>query len=170
MKPTPRLPAQPQVSYRQARPFTSYYYDARGNAANVVLKGDLKGDGDANATAGTLTVFNANNLPDKTITPSGATNLFFYTNTWLLARLESWPSNATSAQAVTNLYGYVTVTNADGTAAYGMRSLEVRAASSPDAATNETTYSSRGFPFGWSIHRHRRSGRHRLELSTIAAN
>jgi len=125
---------------------TSYYYDARGNATNVVLKGDLKGDGDANATAGTLTVFNANNLPDKTITPSGATNLFFYTNTWLLARLESWPSNATSAQAVTNLYGYVTVTNADGTAAYGMRSLEVRAASSPDAATNETTYSSRGFP------------------------
>jgi RHS repeat-associated protein len=125
---------------------TSYYYDSRGNATNVTIKGNLKGDGDVNATATTITVFNGNNLPDKTITPSGATNVFFYTNTWLLARLETWPSNAAPAQAVTNIFGYIDVTNADGTAAFGLRAVEIRAAYSPDAATNETTYSSRGFP------------------------
>ncbi len=126
---------------------TSYYYDSRGNATNVTVKGDLKGDGDANATAATITIFNGtNNLPEMTISPNGATNFFFYTNTWLLARLELWPSNATPAQAVTNLYSYVNVTNADGTAAYGLRAIEVRAAYSTDAATSEMTYSSRGFP------------------------
>jgi RHS repeat-associated protein len=124
---------------------TSYYYDSRGNATNVTVKGDLLGDGGTN-TAVTITVFNSNNIPEKTILSSGTTNLFFYTNGWLLARLESWPSNAAPAQAITNLYGYLNVTNADGTSAFGLRSVEVRAAYSTDAATNETAFNSRGFP------------------------
>ncbi|MBI5386381.1 MAG: hypothetical protein HZA90_17055, partial [Verrucomicrobia bacterium] len=124
---------------------TTYLYDDRGNVTNATVRGDLRGDGDTNATAVTVSVFNANNLPTKTISPSGTTNLFFYTNTWLLARMETWPSNATSAQAVTNLFVYHTVTNADGTAAYGLRQREIRAAYSSDAATNEWDHDSRGF-------------------------
>jgi RHS repeat-associated protein len=55
--------------------------------------------------------------------------------------------NATPAQAITNLYAYSSVTNAaDGTVSYGLRVQEIRAALSPDAATNEWAYSSRGFP------------------------
>jgi YD repeat-containing protein len=126
---------------------TSFKYDSQGNVTNTTVQGDLKGDGDTNATAVAVSVFNSNNLPSKRVDMSGATNLYFYTNTWLLARLETWPSNATSSQALTNLYTYTSVTNAsDGTVSYGLRSQEIRAANSPDAATNQMVYSSRGFP------------------------
>lgn len=125
---------------------TTYFYDQRGNATNTTVRGDLRGDGDTNVTAVTLAEFNANNLPTKVIDPSGTTNLFFYTNTWLLARTENWPSNATSAQAITNLFAYATVTNAtDGTVSHGLRTQEIRAAYSGDAATNEWNFDSRGF-------------------------
>lgn len=125
---------------------TTYFYDQRGNATNTTVRGDLRGDGDTNVTAVTLAEFNANNLPTKVIDPSGTTNLFFYTNTWLLARTENWPSNATAAQAITNLFAYATVTNAtDGTVSHGLRTQEIRAAYSGDAATNEWNFDSRGF-------------------------
>ncbi|TAL05013.1 MAG: hypothetical protein EPO07_04340, partial [Verrucomicrobia bacterium] len=126
---------------------TTYLYDNRGNATNTTVRGDLRGDGDTTATATTIAVFNANNLVEKMVDPSGTTNLFFYTNTWLLARREIWPANASPAQAITNLYGYATVTNAaDGTVSFGLRVREIRAAYSPDATTNEWAYNSRGFP------------------------
>lgn len=126
---------------------SSFYYDARGNLTNVTTRGDLLGDGNTNATAGTFTFYDTNNLPTKTVDASGTTNLYFYTNNWLLARTESWPSNALSSQAVTNLFTYANVTNAaDGTVSYGLRVREIRAANSPDAATNEWTYNSLGFP------------------------
>ncbi len=126
---------------------TSYFYDSRGNVTNTAVKGDLLGDGNPNTTAVSLAAYDANNLPTKTVDASGTTNLFFYTNTWLLARVEVWPSNAAPAQAITNLYSYTTVTNSgDGTVSYGLRVQEIRAAGSPDAATNEWAYSSRGFP------------------------
>jgi RHS repeat-associated protein len=126
---------------------TTFQYDGQGNATNTTLQGDLRGDGDTTATAVITATFNANNLPTQRVDASGITNLFFYTNTWLLARMEIWPSNAMPAQAITNLYTYTTVTNsADGTVSYGLRSQEIRAAGSPDAATNQWTYSSRGFP------------------------
>lgn len=124
---------------------TSYFYDSRGNLTNTTVRGDLLGDGNTNTTAISTAVYDPNNLPVQTVDPSGTTNLFFYTNTWRLARIESWPSNAT--QAIINLYAYATVTNAaDGTVSYGLRVREIRAAGSPDAATNEWAYSSRGFP------------------------
>ncbi len=126
---------------------TEYKYDSRGNVTNITVRGDLRGDGNTDTTAVTTTVYNANNLPTLTVDAAGTTNLFFYTNTWLLAWVEIWPSNATPAQAVTNVYEYANVTNAaDGTASFGLRVSEIRAAGSPDAATNEWTYSSRGFP------------------------
>ena len=126
---------------------TTFFYDTQGNVTNTTVRGDLAGDGNTNATAVTIALYNANNLPLQTVNASGTTNLFFYTNTWLLTRVETWPSNATAAQAVTNLYSYTDVTNsADGTMAYRLRSQEIRAAYSSDAATNLWTYSSRGFP------------------------
>lgn len=126
---------------------TTFLYDDRGNVTNTTTRGDLLGDGNTNTTTTSLAFYNADNLPVKTIGASGETNLFFYTNTWLLARVELWPSNATPAQAVTNLYTYASATNAaDGTVAYGLRVQEIRAAYSPDATTNEWAYSSRGFP------------------------
>lgn len=125
---------------------TSYFYDTRGNVTNTTVRGDLLGDGNTNTTAASFASYDANNLPTKAVDTSGNTNLFYYTNTWLLARVEVWPSNATPAQAITNLYTYNSVTNAtDGTVSYGLRVREIRAAGSPDAATNEWAYSSRGF-------------------------
>jgi YD repeat-containing protein len=125
---------------------TTFLYDDRGNATNTTVRGDLRGDGDTNATATTLATFTANNLPSKVIDPTGATNLFFYTNHWLLVRTETWPSNAIPAQAITNLFVYHDVTNAgDGTVSYGLRKQEIRAAYSADAATNEWDHDSRGF-------------------------
>lgn len=126
---------------------TTFLYDNRGNITNTTSRGDLLGDGNTNATATTLAFYDTSNLPVRTVDASGTTNLYLYTNTWLLARLEIWPSNAIAAQAITNLYSYATATNgADGTVSYGLRVREIRAAFSPDAATNEWVYSSRGFP------------------------
>lgn len=126
---------------------TTFLYDTQGNITNTTSRGDLLGDGNTNTTTTTRALYDANNLPTRTISPSGVTNLFFYTNTWLLARLETWPSNSTPTQAITNLYSYSNATNAaDGTASYGLRVQEIRAAYSPNAATNEWAYSSRGFP------------------------
>jgi YD repeat-containing protein len=125
---------------------SEFLYDARGNVTNTTLRGDLRGDGDVNATAISTAVFNDNNLPIQRVDAAGNTNLFYYTNTWLLSRTEFWPSNAAPTQAITNLYGYYSVTNpADGTVSFGLRQQAIRAAYSPDAATNEWTYDSRGF-------------------------
>lgn len=125
---------------------TTFLYDPRGNVTNTTSRGDLLGDGNTNATATTLAFYDTNNLPVRTVDASGTTNLYFYTNTWLLARLEIWPSNASPTQAITNLFAYTDVTNADGTASYGLRVREIRAALSSEAATNEWVYGSRGFP------------------------
>lgn len=125
---------------------TEFLYDARGNATNTTLRGDLLGDGNTTTSAGAFATFNDNNLPTARVDAAGNTNLFFYTNTWLLSRVEFWPSNATPAQAITNLYSYYSVSNAaDGTVSFGLRQREIRAAHSPDAATNEWAYDSRGF-------------------------
>lgn len=125
---------------------TDFNYDSQGNLTNTTVRGDLRGDGDTTATAVTLAAFNENNLPIRRVDPTGNTNLFFYTNTWLLSRAEFWPSNATPAQTITNVYDYYSVTNAvDGSVSYGLRQREIRAAYSPDAATNEWAYDSRGF-------------------------
>ncbi len=125
---------------------TTYLYDLQGNVTNTTIRGDLRGDGDTNATVTTLATFTANNLPAKTVDPTGTTNLFFYTNNWLLVRVENWPSNATPAQAITNLFVYHDVTNtSDGTVSYGLRQREIRAAYSADASTNEWDHDSRGF-------------------------
>ncbi len=123
---------------------TTYLYDERGNQTNATVRGDLRGDGDTNATMATITTYNSRNLPERMIDPTGATNLYFYTNNWLLSRVEVWPSNAAPTQAVTNLYTYYFVSN-NGIASYGMMQREIRAANSPDAATNEWTHDARGF-------------------------
>lgn len=126
---------------------TDYLYDTRGNATNTTVKGDLIGDGNTNTVAVSIAVYNTNNLPTLTVDTSGTTNQIFYTNTWLPARVEVWPLNATPAQAITNLYFYATVTNGvDGTVSHGLRVREIRAAYSPDAATNDWAFNSRGFP------------------------
>jgi RHS repeat-associated protein len=126
---------------------TSYFYDSRGNVTNTTVKGDLLGDGNTNTTAVSTALYNTDNLPMKTVDASGTTNLFFYTNRWLPARVEIWPGTATPAQAITNRYEYANVTNpADGTASYGLRVREIRAAGSAHAAANDWAYNARGFP------------------------
>ena len=126
---------------------TSYKYDSSGNVTNIAVRGDLLGDGNTNTTAVTSIFYTTNNLPARVIHPSGNTNLYFYTNGWLLAREEIWPLGASASDAITNLFDYVSVTNStNGYVSYGLRSLEVRAAYSPDAATNRFEYDERGFP------------------------
>jgi RHS repeat-associated protein len=125
---------------------TDYQYDGRGNVTNQTLRGDLLGDGNTNTTATSVSSYNAQNLIEKNVDASGTTNLFFYTNTWLLARQEIWPLNASGAQAITNLSSYYSVTNTtNGTASFGLRQREIRAAYSSEAATNEWAYDARGF-------------------------
>jgi len=126
---------------------TTFLYDSRGNITNTTLRGDLRGDGDTNATAVISAVYTNNNLKVKSVDASGNTTLFFYTNSWLVSRTEFWSSNAAGPQVITNLYVYSMVTNG-GKVAFGLKQKEIQAAYSEDAATREWGYDSRGFPTG----------------------
>ncbi len=85
-------------------------------------------------------------MPIKFVYPNGTTNLLFYTNQWLLSRQEIWPQGSTSGDAITNLFFYTSVSNAsNGFVSYGLRSMEVRAAGTSDAATNRYDYDERGY-------------------------
>jgi len=125
---------------------TRFKYNPSGNTTNVTVQGDLLGDGNTNTTATVSIQYNGANLPERIIQSNGATNLYYYTNTWLLSRVEVWPSNATAADAITNLYFYTSVSNtSNGFVSHGLRSMEVRAANSPDVATNRYEYDERGY-------------------------
>jgi RHS repeat-associated protein len=123
---------------------TRYLYDSQGNVTNTTVTGDLTGNGVTGTTAVTTAIY-SNNLPIQIVGPTGTTNLFSYTNTWLVARQDAWPSGGTAP--ITSLYSYTTVSNTgDGTISFGLLWQEIRAANSPDAATNQYTYSSQGLP------------------------
>jgi len=108
---------------------TSFKYNSSGDATNITIRGDLLGDGNTNTAAVTVIAHNADHMPMSMVLPSGTTNLFFYTNQWLLSRQESWPSGASAADVVTNLFFYTSVSNAsNGLTSHGLRSIEVRAA------------------------------------------
>jgi YD repeat-containing protein len=122
----------------------TFKYDSGGNVTNVTVKGDLLGDGNTNTTATTVMAYNFDNMLTKEILPNGTTNLYFYTNQWLLERVETWASNAVTA--ITNLHFYTTVTNStNGFVSYGLLSSTVRAAGTSDAATNRFEYNERGY-------------------------
>jgi len=126
---------------------STYLYDDRGNVTNVTVKGDLLGDGDTDTEAVTQATYNSQNLIEFSRDAMGRTNHFLYTNTWLLARLETWPSNATSSdQMISKVFSYYDVVDStNGTAAYGLRQTVIEAYGSPEASTTEWTHSGRGF-------------------------
>jgi hypothetical protein len=109
---------------------TSYLYDERGNVTNSTVRGDLR------VTATRTRPRSA--PPSTTPTICGQNrgrqrddNLFFYTNTWLLARLEIWPSNAASRKPSQPLLLRDRTNEADGTVSCGLRVQKIRAANSP---------------------------------------
>jgi RHS repeat-associated protein len=129
---------------------TAFEYDSRGNVAKQTVKGDLRGDGDSNAVAVIRSYFNSDNLITNRVDASGRTNLYYYTNRWLLARVDTWPLNATNGQAVTNVYVWYDVVGTNGQAAYGLRQKEIRAAGSADEAVTDWVYDTRGYPLSVS--------------------
>ena len=132
---------------------TTFFYDGQGNLTKTTRQGDLLGDGNTNTTATAVSVYNANNLPTTKIDPLGNTNLYFYTNTWMLSRVESWPNNATTAQGITNAFLYANVTNVTtGTTAFGMRIREWRAQGTADEAETDWGFDGTGYPLAVTNH------------------
>jgi YD repeat-containing protein len=132
--------------------WTEYKYNELGNITNITVTGDLTGNGNTNEQAVTTAKYNSDNLLTEMVTPGGNTNRQFYTNTWLLSRVEVHPTNSTATSIVTNTFTYYNVTNlvTNGTTlltniALGMRQRGVRAFGTSDAATNEWAYDGRGF-------------------------
>jgi len=87
-------------------------------------------------------------LVTQSVNPSGATNSYFYTNDWLLNRIEHNPLNASGANIVTNSFSYYSVTNPlnSGQFSLGLRQREIRAYGSADAAITDWFHEYRGFP------------------------
>jgi len=127
---------------------TFYLYDGSGNITNVTVLGDLTGNGLTNEQANSTFLFNTNSLVTQSVDPSGATNRYFYTNDWLLNRIEHNPLNASGANIITNSFSYYSVTNPLNSAQFslGLRQREVRADGCFDAAITEWSHEYRGFP------------------------
>lgn len=125
---------------------TFYKYDASGNATNILVKGDLTGNGNTSEQVVSTAGYDQYNLITNAVNASGNTNRFFYTNTWLVSRVEIQATNAYGANIITNSFAYYNVTNALNASqvAYGLRKREVRADQSSDAATNEWAHDYRG--------------------------
>jgi YD repeat-containing protein len=126
---------------------TTWKYDAKGNPTNIVVQGDLTGEGQNNQQAVSTFTYDASNLPLTSVNTAGTTNKYFYTNTWLPSRIEIYHLNAAGANAVTNSFLYYNVTNALNSAQFsiGLRKREVRAEGSADAAITESLHDYRGF-------------------------
>jgi len=129
-----------------------FQYDQNGNATTITMIGDLTGTGNPNEQAVILRAFDTNNLITQEIDAAGNTNLFSYTNTWLMSQTLFCPSNSGPKAWVTNLVIFCSATNVvnNGSStvtnvAFGLPQKIIRAANSPDAATSENTFDGRGF-------------------------
>jgi len=129
-----------------------FQYDQNGNATNITLIGDLTGTGNSNEQAVIVRAFDTNNLITQEIDMAGNTNLFFYTNSWLMNQTVFCPSNSSPKAWVTNVvifYNVTNVVNNGGSTvtnvAFGLPQKTIRAFNSPDTATDENVFDGRGF-------------------------
>jgi YD repeat-containing protein len=131
--------------------WTEFQYDALGNVTTNITTGDLLGDG--STVSGTnIIVYNTNQLPVEVSDAVGNKTKTIYSTVFpflpeqiiLTAGNTAITTNLMSYYSVTNTFvsGGVTYTNL----ARGLLQQQVRAYSSPDAATNVWSHDGRGFP------------------------
>ena len=132
-----------------ARGLTNEFrYDSFGNLTNLVMHGDLTGDGNSGQSSTNNSTYTTNNLPATITDPVGNITAYFYedaADAWRATRVEKSNGGigiSTNRFSYTNVsstvdMGYWTKTNR----AFGLRFREVRG----DAATNEVTFDGRGF-------------------------
>ena len=130
---------------------TAYLYDSFGNLTNAVITGDLTGNGIPTQTATNTASYNANNLPMQVTDPIGNSTVVIYdpTFTFLPQQVIRY---AGTTPVSTNFQIYASVTNVvvngsltQTNLAFGVLTRQIRAYGSPDAATNDSSYSGQGF-------------------------
>jgi RHS repeat-associated protein len=130
--------------------WTQFLYDSRGNVTNSYSWGDLTGDGTTQYATNTAS-YTTNNLPAKITDPIGnSVQTFYHPQYPWLPQLVVFAASGTAT--VTNQFDYGNVTNVvvNGSRtltniACGLLQQQIRAANSPDAATNQWTFDGRGF-------------------------
>ena len=130
---------------------TQYQYDTNGNATNVIIAGDLTGEGISGQQATNIFSYNTNNLVTRVVDACSNSVVVTYDASYpfLPDQLVLYSGNIPVS---TNLmvYGQVIQTVTNGTAIYtnsvfGVLQRLIHAYGSPDAATNDSTYDGRGF-------------------------
>ena len=131
--------------------WTQFQYDGEGNVTNTVKWGDLTGDGTTQYATNTF-AYTTNNLSSETVDAAGnkVDTTYDPQFPFLPSQVVRSAGNiavSTNAMAYCNVTstfvsGGVTYTNA----AFGLLQQQVRAAGSPDAATNVWFYDGRGYP------------------------
>ena len=136
---------------------TEFMYDARGNATNITVRGDLTGSGTAASATTTAHFLNdpqpgaagvVRNLPWMRIDPSGNTNFFRYGNDWLVDEIEHHPKGwyPHTDRIIKATHEYQDFHDATaGRHAYGMKTKVVQAKASEDEATTIWEYDARGY-------------------------
>ncbi len=131
---------------------TQFKYDGNGNVINAVVTGDLTGDGITTQTATNTAVYNTNSLPVQMTDPAGNSTVIVYDPIFnFLPQQVIRYAGATAIGTNFMYYGNATNVVADGSLtqtnlAFGLKIREIRAANSPDAATNDLVYNGNGFP------------------------
>ncbi len=130
---------------------TAYLYDSFGNLTNTVVTGDLVGDGNSSETATNTASYNSNNLPVQITDAAGNSTVVVYDPAFaFLPQQTIRYAGATSVFTNFMYYGDATNVVANGNTlqtneAFGLLTRQIRAYGSPDAATNDFSYSGQGF-------------------------
>jgi RHS repeat-associated protein len=112
-----------------------YFYDTNGNVTQIVVMGNLTGEGIFNQGATNTYTYTTNNLTKTTVDPAGNGMQFSYGSTDPFQMTQAVRTSGATT-VFTNLYFYTNV----GSSAFGMISRQVQA-----GATNDYTYDSHGF-------------------------
>jgi RHS repeat-associated protein len=130
---------------------SQYQYDSNGNVTNVVVTGDLTGDGITSQTATNTAIYNTNCLPVQMTDPVGNSVVTVYdTNFTFIPQQIIRYAGTTPVSTNLMLYGNATNVVVNGTTtqtnrAFGVLTRMIRAYGSPDAATNDLAYDGHGF-------------------------
>jgi RHS repeat-associated protein len=130
---------------------SQYQYDSSGNVTNLIVTGDLTGDGITSQTATNTAIYNTNCLPVQMTDPIGNSVVTVYdTNFTFMPQQVIRYAGATPVSTNFMLYGNATniVVNGNTTQtnrAFGVLTRRIRGYGSADAATNDFAYDGHGF-------------------------
>lgn len=131
--------------------WTQFKYDFNGNITNSIITGDITGDGIPTQTATNTAVYNSNSLPVLRTDPMGNSTGYIYDPSFpflaqQVVRYASANPVSTNFQVYGNVTNVVTLGSTVQTnLARGVMVRNIRAYSSPDAATNDFAYDGHGF-------------------------